>query len=267
VVWSTPEQRDYKDFVSRLEQYQKRLDQWDVNYANHIYEVKGALNNNEGKLTYELTTTSDSYPIYYSLDGGIPSEIYKNPISVDSSMTIKAQVFELAIIEKGSLFEQQINLHKGVGSKITIDKEPHPSYNAGGKEALINGISGNNKRYGDKEWLGFSGEDIEITIEFDEPTEVKNISTRFHNGNGQWIYAPKSIVAHCFRTNNSSVLTTLSIHASDEILINTSLDLSQEENASYSKIKLIIPNYGVIPEGKQGAGHKAWTFIDEIIIE
>ena len=27
-----------------------------------------------------------------------------------------------------------------------------------------------------------------------------------------------------------------------------------------------IPNYGTIPEGKQGAGNKAWTFIDEIII-
>ena len=29
---------------------------------------------------------------------------------------------------------------------------------------------------------------------------------------------------------------------------------------------LKIPNYGIIPEGKQGAGNKAWTFIDEIII-
>ena len=33
------------------------------------------------------------------------------------------------------------------------------------------------------------------------------------------------------------------------------------------KIKIIIPNYGIIPEGKQGVGHKAWTFIDEIVVE
>jgi len=31
-------------------------------------------------------------------------------------------------------------------------------------------------------------------------------------------------------------------------------------------IYLKIPNYGIIPEGKQGAGNKAWTFIDEIIV-
>ena len=30
---------------------------------------------------------------------------------------------------------------------------------------------------------------------------------------------------------------------------------------------ITIPNYGKIPEGKQGAGHKAWLFIDEIIVE
>ena len=34
-----------------------------------------------------------------------------------------------------------------------------------------------------------------------------------------------------------------------------------------SRIKLVIPNFGIIPEGQQGAGNKAWTFIDEIIIE
>jgi hexosaminidase len=36
-------------------------------------------------------------------------------------------------------------------------------------------------------------------------------------------------------------------------------------NAKY--LKLFTTNYGVIPEGEQGAGNKAWTFIDEIIIE
>jgi len=28
-----------------------------------------------------------------------------------------------------------------------------------------------------------------------------------------------------------------------------------------------VKNYGTIPKGKQGAGHRAWTFIDEIIIK
>jgi hexosaminidase len=38
------------------------------------------------------------------------------------------------------------------------------------------------------------------------------------------------------------------------------------ENKKINSLKFNIPNYGIIPEGKQGAGNKAWTFIDEIII-
>ena len=267
VVWSSPKNKNYQDFVNRLEHYQKRLDKQQVNYANHIYEVKGELKNSEGNLTYELNTISQSNAIYYSIDGSKPNKLYSKPIAIDKSMTIKAVVKNEQKKSLGNVFEQKINLHKGVGAEITINKEPHPSYNAGGKQALINGISGNNKRYGDKEWLGFWGEDIEITIEFNEPTEISSISTRFHNGNGQWIYAPKFIAIQFFRTNNSSMLQTHEIPSDEKLLIDTSIQLTGEDIRLYKSIKLTIPNYGIIPEGKQGAGNKAWTFIDEIIIE
>ena len=267
VVWSKPTQRDYKDFVSRLENYQKRLDTWDINYANHIYEVQGALKNDEGKLTYELSTTSDSYPIYYSVDNTEPSIEYKNPIEVNSSTKIKALVKNNGKA-LGNIFEQNINLHKGVGAKITIDKEPHPSYNAGGKVALINGISGNNKRYGDKEWLGFWGEDLKITIEFNKPTEVNTISTRFHNGNGQWIYAPAFIAARIDLEDGGTVANKFIVNDENTAtIISSDMTFNTLSQMVATKVELIIPNYGIIPEGKQGAGNKAWTFIDEIIIE
>ena len=41
----------------------------------------------------------------------------------------------------------------------------------------------------------------------------------------------------------------------------------EDKNLKATELKIIIPSYGIIPEGKQGAGHKPWTFIDEIIIE
>lgn len=285
VVWSAPEQRDYKDFVSRLEQYQKRLDQWDVNYANHIYEVKGALKNNEGKLTYELTTTSDSYPIYYSIDDTEPTIEYKKPIEIETSMKIKAAVKERGR-NLGSIFEEEINLHKGVGATITIDKEPHPSYNAGGKEALINGISGSDTRYGDKEWLGFWGEDIVIKIERDPQVEISNIKMRFFVSPGQWIYEPKEVWVYAPKKpeppeNESDVVMGFSFEQGASLLL-----LSPYDEKSYMEfeyyhefasevpglddspwIEIRVKNYGIIPEGLQGAGNKAWTFIDEIIIE
>ncbi|MDB4709636.1 family 20 glycosylhydrolase [Flavobacteriaceae bacterium] len=264
VLWSSPEHKNYQDFIHRLEQYQKRLDQLDVNYANHIYSVKGELTYVNDRLTYELNTTSSSYPIYYSTDESFPSQLYFDPIKVDSSMHIKAVVLNSKNSTLGAIFQQEINLHKGVGATIAIDKEPHPAYNAGGKGALINGISGNNKRYGDREWLGFSGEDIVITIEFDRPKNIKTISTRFYNGNGQWIYAPNEIGFSFYLEDGKTVNDISILEEKNNLLVNYSYEL---KSIPVKKLDIIIKNYGTIPEGKQGAGHKAWTFIDEIIIE
>ncbi len=264
VLWSSPKHKNYSDFIHRLEQYQKRLDQLEVNYANHIYSVKGELINSKGNLAYQLSTTSSSYPIYYSTDKSFPSKLYSTPITVDTSMHIKAVVLDSKETPLGAVFQQKINLHKGVGATIAIDKEPHPAYNAGGKNALINGISGNNKRYGDKEWLGFSGEDIIVTIEFDNPKNIKTISTRFYNGKGQWIYAPNEIGFSFYLEDGKTVNDITILEEKNNLLVNYSYEL---KSTAVKKLDIIVKNYGTIPEGKQGAGHKAWTFIDEIIIE
>ncbi len=263
VVWSTEEHRNYPDFINRLEHFNKRLDAMNVNYANHLYEVKGALISKNEKLTYTLETTTDK-KIMYSLDGNTPifseNSTYTKPVEINALTTLKAAVFSNNGKQLGSIFEQKINLHKAVGKNLSLNVLPHKAYNAGGKQALINGISGNNKRYGDKEWLGFSGEDVEITIEFDEPIEINKISTRFYNGTSQWIYAPEHITI----IFDDNLLLASSIKKSDSLLVNYKESL---KNIKCQKVLIKIPNYGIIPEGKQGAGHKAWTFIDEIIIE
>ena len=264
VLWSSPKHKNYSDFIHRLEQYQKRLDQLEVNYANHIYSVKGELINSKGNLAYQLSTTSSSYLIYYSTDKSFPSKLYSTPITLDASMHIKAVVLNSKKTPLGAVFQQKINLHEGVGAKISINKEPHPAYNAGGKNALINGISGNNKRYGDKEWLGFSGEDIIVTIEFDNPKNIKTISTRFYNGKGQWIYAPNEIGFSFYLEDGKTVNDISILEEKNNLLVNYSYEL---KSTAVKKLDIIVKNYGTIPEGKQGAGHKAWTFIDEIIIK
>ena len=62
-----------------------------------------------------------------------------------------------------------------------------------------------------------------------------------------------------------------SINSSTDLLVYFDLNLTKlypkGEKPRTTQLKITIPNYGVIEEGKQGAGHKAWTFIDEIIIE
>ncbi|WP_047546934.1 beta-N-acetylhexosaminidase [Psychroserpens sp. Hel_I_66] len=266
VVWSKNENKDYSDFVKRVEHFNKRLDILDVNYANHLYEIEGALISEENKNYYKLSTTLDNKKIYYTLDGSSVNQsslVYNKPFPITKSTKIKAAVFDT---EKrlGSIFSETINYHKAVGKIITIDKTPHKSYSGSGPEGLINGISGSDSRYGDKEWLGFWGEDLEIVIDLGEEMEINSIETRFYNGQGQWIYAPKEIyLDFAFDCGTVEKMKPILIETSNEKLIDFKVKLKDFKT---SRIYLKIPNYGIIPDGKQGAGQKAWTFIDEIII-
>lgn len=258
VVWSNVNQKDYLDFIGRVEHFNKRLDALGINYANHLYEVKGELISKEG-LSFQLKTLTNGKEIRYTLDGSEPSfdsELYIEPIIVSNSANINAAVFNNN--EKlGNIFSETINLHKGVGNKISINVKPHKAYLGSGADGLVNGISGSDNRYGDKEWLGFWGDDLEITIDLGEETEINSIKTRFHNARGQWIYSPREIQIE-FDNHEE----TITIPDSQDNLVN----ISSNKSVKTKFIKLKIPSYGLIPNGKQGSGNKAWTFIDEIII-
>lgn len=267
VVWSKPEHKSYADFVSRLEYFHKRLDALDINYANHLFEIEGSLIA-EG---YQLKTLTKNKSIRFTLDGSKPSinsEVYSKPIPVTKNTMINAAVFNDKE-QLGSIFTQTINYHKAVGKKITINVEPNKAYSGSGADGLINGISGSDTRYGDKEWLGFWGDDLETTIDLGEEMDINSIETRFHNGQGQWIYAPNEIWFKFQLADGSTV--TDKINTQNEVTknlvdINYIFTKPKHLDIKVKTIILKIPNYGIIPEGKQGAGNKAWTFIDEIII-
>ena len=132
---------------------------------------------------------------------------------------------------------------------------------------MINGISGSDKRYGDKEWLGFYGDDLEITIDLGKETEIKSLASRFFNSPGVWVYSPKEFTVSCENSKGEKVSFSKNIKPENNNLINIQVNLAEKKNLKTRYIKLSIPSYGMIPDGLQGAGHNAWTFIDEIVIE
>jgi hexosaminidase len=115
--------------------------------------------------------------------------------------------------------------------------------------------------------LGFWGDDLEITIDFGKDIKVESLKTRFFNSPGVWIYSPKELSVSCKSSDGKEVTYSKEIKAEDSNKINVLVDLDENKSFKTRYIKLTIPNYGMIPDGLQGAGHKAWTFIDEIIIE
>jgi hexosaminidase len=267
VAWTQAKNKNYSSFINRVEYFHKRMEALDINYANHLYEVKGFLNDQQ---QYKLSTASLGKEIRFTTDGSKPtatSAIYKQAIPFTKNLSINAGVFKEGKL-LGKVFKQQLLYHKGVGATITINKEPNKSYPGSGAKGLINGIKGSDSRYGDSEWLGFWGDDIEIEITFKEPTEINTIDLRFYHGPGQWIYTPKEFELFFTLELGDTVYDRREIKESENNIIEINYKLYKPKSITpkYNKLKITIPNYGIIREGKQGAGNKAWTFIDEIII-
>lgn len=266
VVWSGPSENidhDYTNFLARLELFMERLDVRNINYANHLYEIQGNITKESGNVFYTLKTPTEGKEILYSINNS-EEKNYEAAIPITGKSVITAIVHKDGK-EIGSAFSEEINFHKGVIGTLSLNLEPHKAYSAGGKEALINGISGSDSRYGDKEWLGFWGDDLEIKIDWKELQEINMVTLRLYNANGQWIYLPDEVTI-TFKTENgktiSSMQKTKPNAGSTIVTISVPFDSIKTEG-----ITITIPSYGTIPDGKQGAGNMAWTFIDEITIE
>ncbi|HXJ97478.1 MAG TPA: family 20 glycosylhydrolase, partial [Gelidibacter sp.] len=257
VVWSPNKSKDYPDFVARLENFHKRLDALDINYANHLHEIDGKKTANG----YELSTFTKNKIIRYTTDGTEPnmtSEIYATAIPITKNFTLKAAVFN-SEKQLGSVFTQPILFHKALGKEISLNVEPSKKYAGSGSQGLINGILGSNTRINDEEWLGFDGEDLEIVIDLGEETAIKTIETRFHKAPHQWIHAPKQMM---FGVDINNMSVQVDLPENDASIQTAQINVDVTTRYIYLK----IPNFGIIPEGYSGAGHKAWTFIDEIIV-
>lgn len=259
VLWTPSENKNYPNFIASVEHFHERFDALDINYANHLYEVKGkALANG-----YELKSILENKTIRYTTDGTEPditSEIYSSVIPIKNHFVLKAAIFN-DDKKLGATFIQPIIFHKALGKKISINTQPSKTYAGSGIEGLVNGISGSDSRINDDdEWLGFNGDDIEITIDLGEEILVNSIETRFYQAPAQWIYAPKHLK---FGIQDHGINTKTELEESNKSHQNVIIKLNETTRYIYLK----IPNFGIIPEGQQGAGHKSWTFIDEIIVK
>lgn len=76
-VWSPKEKKNWKNFVTRVEDHFKRYDVAEKKYAPSMYDpIFAAKKNTNGKLSIELSTEIEGLDIYYSFDNSFPDRFY-----------------------------------------------------------------------------------------------------------------------------------------------------------------------------------------------
>lgn len=260
-LWS--KEKNYSEFVHRYETHNYWWKKKGANIANHLYDLKPKISAGEGKgvsVSFELPKGSS---IIYT------SEKEQRPIATKGNIIIStSDTYSFAALNGEKIGQPKsivFDLHKATFAKLDLESPPSPKYPGNGPSSIVNGVVGSDKKYGGSEWLGFNGTDCNGIIDFGKVTDINNIDLRFFKVEGQWIYLPRKVEIFTSEDgiNYISNYVTTNINSVSKIC-KMSIDM---KGVKSQFLKFNFTNYGKIPEGAQGAGHKAWLFVDEVVVK
>ncbi len=267
VVWTGKKKPGYDNFVKRLSHHLEWMEMEGINAANHIYDVDLKVVGGQGaplKISASNPAGEGRFAVTKVPATGNANFPYMEPFEPESGRyTVQGYVNG---VKTGRPATLQFEGHLAAGQKLTLETTPHPKYNGDQPQVVLNGVNGSDERYGDSEWLGFEGDDFVGTIEWEKLQVANKVSLRFFHGPGQWIYVPKSIEISTWDEASQTwkALGSSAVEAPDDKIATVEIDLGTVKT---SKLRVTIKNHGKIEAGKQGAGHEAWLFVDEIRID
>ena len=196
VVWSDSSARNWPDFLRRLQDHYLLLQRRNVNYYRPGVELEILANFQPNEHAARVEFRSEQYQpeIRYTLDGSEPtaqSNRYAGPFSVKESASIKAMLYrDGAAI--GPVAALPVDFHKALGKPITYGIRYTKSYPAQGDGTLVNGNRGS-FTYGDQQWLGFEGIDMDVTIDLEKVQPLQEVQVGLMQLTGPGVYMPRYV--------------------------------------------------------------------------
>ena len=261
ISWTTDNLKNWDNFINRTQAFMKRLDVMKVNYARSMYQVVPTVENQKGNIFLKLDCEIPNADIRYAL-GDTPIEKatkYHQPIGLNRSTTFKATVFSGKATNTISTGE--VTFHKAIDKKVSYSPLYHKSYQGQGEATLTNVIRGS-KNFHDGQWLGWLGNDVTLTLNLEQATEVREVRIGAMDAQASGIYFPVKFMV--FLSNDGKNYREVATHNEPCVVRGKSslkdfvLKFSPTE-ARY--IKLTLKNVKTPPKGGD-----AWRFIDEILV-
>jgi len=267
VLWTPMAKKAFLPFALRLN---KHIDFWktkNIEFANHLFEVKPALNTKNEGLEVSLTPLVPWGEIRYTLDGTLPkntSPVYTLPILLSQKTMLTAQSF-LQGESKGSPVSVDFMPHAGLEAKILAVTPPSRTYKGAGERGLINGISGKKSQFNDGEWQGITpGENFSLKLSWSAKQSIKGVQFQLYHDPESWIYLPSGATLFSSEdgiTFQKACETAISENKETKVL---EVEIPCKLKTQYIELK--IPATGIIPSSRPGAGNQGWLFLDEVRI-
>ena len=269
VQWSTPDKKNYEDFLSRLPRLIKWYDAEGYNYAKHVFDVKAEFTPNPADGTLDITlTTIDNAPIHYTLDGTEPtstSPVYDGALKIKENADFSA----IAIRPTGNsrVVSEKIDFSKSSMKPIVANQPVNKQYEFKGVSTLVDGLKGNGN-YKTGRWIAFRGNDMDVTIDLKQPTEISSVAISTCVEKGDWVFDTRGLSVEVSEDGtNFTKVASEAYPAMKETDKNGVYDHKltfTPVTAQY--VKVIASPEKSIPEWHGGKSYPGFLFVDEITI-
>lgn len=261
ISWTNDKLKDWDSFMRRTQHFMQRMDVMGIHYARSVYQVVPTVENKEGNIYLKLECEVPNADIRYAL-GDTPiekGEKYTAPIAIKATTTYKAAVFSANATN--TITSGQITFHKAIGKPVSYSPLYHKSYQGQGEGTLTNVIRGT-KNFHDGQWLGWLGDDVTLTLDLGETTEVSEVRIGAMDAQSSGIYFPERLTVALSADGKNY----REVAAQEEPCIikgKPSLkDFVLKFNTQSTRyLQIQLKNVKTPPKGGD-----AWLFIDEILV-
>ncbi len=254
----------------------KLLDKKQVNYSKALFYPTVETLKQGDTLSYYFENKTPGSVYYYSVfsDGkrlkipnGKGQQLDSLPLSYVESIAKAFQRFpaKRQLVLGISCFKDEhflnystfsYQVHPGLGLPVKFITPPNKRY-TGKEQTLTDGVIGR-MPWNSSEWVGFDTTTIELEMDLGEEKQIQDLAFRFLDDESSWIHVPEQVDVYVSSDGKQWEIFMLNNVNSSNLV---------DINAQGRYVRVFVNSKKSIPDGKPGAGHVPWTFMDELVLD
>jgi predicted alpha-1,2-mannosidase len=220
----------------------------------------------KGSTKVELQSVQKDVEIYYRLGFKGVFKKYQTPLTIDKHSTLSLYAQKNGI-KSATITTDFYKIDPNI--KIELKTAYANQYNAGGDNALIDGVIGT-EDFRTGTWQGYFDTDVVAIVDLGAVKPIQQLQINFLKDQRSWIFLPKEV--EIFTSNDGKKFKKhtnfpFQTPENEENVSIETMKLSKLGNTRY--IKVIAKKIGTLPTWHLGYKHdgRSWLFVDEIQIK
>ncbi|ADV44736.1 glycoside hydrolase family 20 protein [Bacteroides helcogenes] len=270
IQWSNPTKKNYENFLTRLPQLINIYTAEGYNYATHVFDVTADFSTNAASGSVDVRMkTIDHAPIHYTLDGTEPtaaSPVADSVLSIKENCTFKA--IAIRPTQNSRILTEKISFSKSTAKPTNANQPVNKQYEFNGITTLTDGLKGNGN-YKTGRWIAFYRNDMDVTIDLQQSTEISSVAFTTCVEKGDWVFDARGCTVEV--SENGEKFTKV---ASEDYPAMKQDDRNglYEHKLTFTPIKtrfvhIVASSEKEIPAWHGGKGLPSFLFVDEIMID